>query len=249
MVNPAMLISAQQPASSPSQDERLPDSSRPFGPCPRCNRHSSFTLQHSWPVTFDHRRKIVGVSQAEPVVNERAALLGCQGCRQGVVVVEERCLNGVPVRKGAKSGTESWSGIHWWPMPGTQRGSDDVPVAIADAVAEGYRCLAAQAPRAAVVMFRSALALIVDERASETAKAKKSLYAQLKQMAQDKDLDAALGDFADHIRVVGNAGAHPSTLDPVAMDEAAELAEFISHMLAYLYIMPAKVQRSRARRS
>ena len=173
---------------------------------------------------------------------------GCQGCHQGLVVVEELLLDGKARRKGATSGTVSWQGMHWWPSPGMQPGHPDVPGAIAEAVAEGSRCLAAQAPRAAAVMFRSALALIVDDRASDAAKAKKTLYGQLKQMADDKDLDAALGEFADHIRTVGNAGAHPSTLEPVSMEEATELAEFIGHMLGFLYILPAKVQRSRAKR-
>ncbi|MEY9969604.1 hypothetical protein ABIA33_007693 [Streptacidiphilus sp. MAP12-16] len=239
MVNPAILVAAARQAPT-SHDEQLPDTDQPWGTCPRCDRQSNFSNLGSTAVTFDYSKLMTNrAGQPTPTETERVTVLVCQGCRQGIAVVEE---------KERESSRVRWRGMHWWPSPGMQPGNPDVPAAIADAVAEGSRCLATQAPRAAAVMFRSALALIVDDRGSAAAKAKRNLFDQLKQMADDKDLDAALGEFADHIRTVGNAGAHPSTLDPVSMEEATELAEFIGHMIRFLYILPAKVHRSRAKR-
>jgi hypothetical protein len=48
--------------------------------------------------------------------------------------------------------------------------------------------------------------------------------------------------------VLGNAGAHPSTLAPVSMDEAEDLSRLLAALLEYLYVMPARVQRARAAR-
>ncbi|WP_405112673.1 DUF4145 domain-containing protein [Micromonospora sp. NBC_01405] len=149
---------------------------------------------------------------------------------------------------GANGGRVQWRGIHWWPTPGMTAPNPDVPVSVAGEVAEGSRCLAVQAPRAAVVMFRGALAEIVHDRGSETAKGKNTLFAQLKQMTDDGDLVPALSDWASHIRVLGNAGAHPSTLAPVSMEEAEELLRLVNALLDYLYVMPAKVQRARTAR-
>jgi hypothetical protein len=165
------------------------------------------------------------------------------------VVIEEGYLDGVPRRLAPKrGGMLTWRGMFWWPSPGMEQGDPDVPSPVSEAVAEGTRCLSAKASRAAVVMFRSALALIVDDRGSAAAKAKRTLFDQLKQMGVDKDLDGSLAELADHVRVLGNAGAHPSTLDPVSMDEATELAEFIAHLIKFLYVMPARVKRSKANR-
>ncbi|WP_438289531.1 DUF4145 domain-containing protein [Streptomyces sp. HUAS TT7] len=248
MVNPAVLAFAAQP-NPPGPTDRLPDSSHQWGICPRCDRQSNFSVAATQNLTFDYAHFTVRRDgPREPQVSERICVLLCQGCRQGVLVVEEIGANGVPKRLGGTSGTITWHGLHWWPSPGMQALDPDIPAGIADAVAEGTRCLAAQAPRAAAVLFRGALALIVEDRGSGAAKAKKTLFAQLKQMAVDKDLDSSLAELADHVRVVGNASAHPATLDPVSLEEAAELAEFIGHLLRFLYVMPARVQRSRAKR-
>lgn len=239
-------MSNPQPATAANAGRHLPDSSEPWGECPRCGRVSSFTNVGNAAVTYSYERFVGG---SAPDVDEQVSILRCQGCSQNVVVVEEVYLNGVPRRLGANSGSLTWRGMHWWPSPGMQPGNPDVPTDIADAIAEGVRCLSATAPRAAVVMFRSALALIVDERGSAAAKAKPNLYQQLKQMGVDKDLDGSLADLADHVRVIGNAGAHPSTLDPVSLDEATEVADFIAHLTQFLYVMPARVAQSKANRT
>jgi hypothetical protein len=80
------------------------------------------------------------------------------------------------------------------------------------------------------------------------AQGRHSLAGQLKQIAAEGALDATLTDWADHIRVLGNAGAHPNTLAPVSVDEAEELARLLPSLLDYLYVMPARVQRARADR-
>jgi hypothetical protein len=236
----------------PKSADALPDSDEPNGPCPRCGRASNFTVRMQAPISFN--RSITRAARDEVRHSEQqVSALDCQGCGQGIVVVEEKFIGGVTASEalegaGPERGRLQWRGIHWWPTPGMTPLSPDLPAAVADEVAEGTRCLAVQAPRAAVVMFRGALAEVVQDRGSAAAKGKDTLFAQLKQMTDDGDLVATLSDWASHIRVLGNAGAHPSTLSPVSMAEAEELLRLVNALLEYLYVMPAKVQRARAAR-
>ncbi|WP_229070832.1 DUF4145 domain-containing protein [Actinoplanes sp. DH11] len=201
------------------------------------------------PVTFNGKTTVFSGKGSSRDFDERLSILECHGCAQNIVVVEEKFIGGVAARDGAEfGGAIQWRGIHWWPTPGMTAPNPDVPVTVAGEVTEGTRCLAVQAPRAAVVMFRGALAEIVQDRGSATAKGKHTLFDQLKQMTDDGDLVPALSDWASHIRVLGNAGAHPSTLAPVSMEEAEELLRLVNALLDYLYVMPAKVQRARAAR-
>jgi hypothetical protein len=200
------------------------------------------------PVTYNGNTVTSAHGGSERDCDERVSILECHGCGQNVVVVEEKFIGGVAVRDGGSSGAIEWRGIHWWPTPGMRPSDPDLPAAVADAVAEGTRCLAVRAPRAAVVMFRGALAEIVANRGSPAAQGKHSLAGQLKQMADDGALDSTLADWTDHIRVLGNAGAHPSTLAPVSVDEADELVRLLTSLLEYLYVMPARVRRARAAR-
>lgn len=223
-----------------SGKDALPDSIDQSGPCPRCSRYSQFSnaSMKSQPLTFvepDSKQNLL----------ERVTVLLCHGCGQGVLVVEEAYVGGVAVRNGAGSGFVQWRGIFWWPSPGMQTSDPDVPARVGDVVAEGVRCLSANAPRAAAVMFRGALAEIVTDRGSDAAKTKRSLAQQLKQMAEDHSLDAGLADWADHIRLLGNAGAHPNEIESVTVEEAQELGRLIASMLEYLYRLPAQLRRRR----
>lgn len=232
----------------PKPADALPDSTEPNGPCPRCGRVSNFGRVGSLPLSFNSSVLIGPDNKSMRDHDEQVTVLGCPGCNQGVVVIEEKYVGGRAARSGGNSGVIQWRGIHWWPSPGMKATAPDIPAAVGEAMAEGTRCLAIQAPRAAVVMFRGALAEIVTDRGSATAQGKHSLAGQLKQMGSEGALDNTLADWADHIRVIGNAGAHPNTLAPVSIKEAEELARLLASLLDYLYIMPAKVRRARSGR-
>lgn len=231
-------------------DEALPDSTSPYGPCPRCGRLSNFTAKGNAPVTYDGGATMgLGGTQHEPTYDERLTVLQCQGCDQNVVVIEEQYVGGRRTRDGGtRSGLQEWRGVHWWPTPGMRPGNPDVPAAVSEAVAEATRCLAVQAPRAAAVMLRGALGQIVVDRGSPEAQKKPNLASQLKQMADEHSLDKTLAEWASHVRTLGNAGAHPNELEPVTIDEAHELSRLMAALLDYLYVMPANVRRARQAR-
>jgi hypothetical protein len=165
-------------------------------------------------------------------------MLVCQGCGEGSLVVEAR-----------KKISDSFSPLLWWPTPGTQQMDPAIPASIATAVGEGARCLSVLAPHAGVAMLRTALAQIVKDKGSETARAKNTLHAAVKQMVADGALWESFGDWATHIRQLGNAGAHQEAFDPVSMEEANDLFALVNQLLAFLYVQPAKVARARAQRT
>jgi hypothetical protein len=72
----------------------------------------------------------------------------------------------------------------------------------------------------------------------------------IKQIESLNSLPADIKDWAHQIRIFGNWGAHPDkdNLKEVDEDDVAEVYEFFEKYLVYMFIMPKKVQLSRAKR-
>jgi hypothetical protein len=209
--------------------ESLPDSGDLGGLCPRCGRIAAFELQG-------------GDVALKPNGSERAIVVKCMGCGDSVVVVERRTVV-LPDGRGV-----AYEGIHWWPFAGLGDLDPDVPVHVCSAYSEGMRALSVKAARAAVVMFRGMLAQVVADKGSTTAQAKNTLYAKLEQMSQEGSLHPSLVEWAQEIRLIGNAAAHPDALDPVSDEEAADLARLCRQLLSFIYEVPARIARNRAAR-
>lgn len=234
-------------SESNGDPDRLPDSSDPNGPCPRCGRVANFAVCFSGDITFRKDGTFAvghdGLRQRLPI--QRASILECSGCRDRIVVIEDRLQD---ARRESQSGMISWQGIHWWPIPGTVGFSEDVPERVIASFGEGIRCLSAGAPNGAVAMFRTAMTWIVLESGSEAAKAKADLRDRVKQMVADGGLTATLGDWVDHVRLYGNAGVHPDVYGDVSLEEASEVARLVATLTELIYVTPAKIARRRAER-
>lgn len=232
---------------SPHDPDSLPDSSDPSGPCPRCGRASNFSGVDSVPVTFvkDGRYAVMPGGEHHRLDEERVTILECQGCRDRVVVVEEKLTGG---RRDGDRGAVTYRGFHWWPTPGGSSPGPDVPDSVADAFSEGMRCLSANAPNGAVGMFRTALSYMVEDRGSEKAKGKSALKDKVKQMVIDGGLPPSLREWADHVRLYGNAGAHPDLFGDVAVDEATDVSELTRTLIEVVYVVPANIARRQAER-
>jgi Domain of unknown function (DUF4145) len=190
----------------PKPEDEPPDSTFPYCPCPRCGRLSNFTCIASAPLHYSGERAL-GRAGDDRLFDEQVSVLACQGCRNNIVVVEEELVGGKRRRDGFKTGGIcQWRGVHWWPTPGSTPADPDVPQVVANTIAEGLRCLAVKAPRAAVVMFRGALAEIVSDKGSPDAHTKRNLAQQLEQMKADGDLDRTIAEWAAGVRIIGNAG-------------------------------------------
>jgi hypothetical protein len=161
------------------------------------------------------------------------------------VVIEDELVGG---SRGGGAGQITWEGVYWWPTPGAQSIGPEVPATVAGAHAEGVRCLSAGAPNGAVAMFRTAMTWIVDDKGSTQAKAKGDLKDKVKQMVADGGLTATVGSWIDHVRLYGNAGAHPDLFGGVSLDEAKDVARLTETLIELLYITPAKIARRQAGR-
>jgi hypothetical protein len=167
------------------------------------------------------------------VGQEYLEIFQCQNCHKAIVVVEQVSGAGGP-------GGEV---LHAWPALGAADLDAAVPANVADSYLEGVRCLGASAPNGGVAMFRNAIAYMVEDKGSVEAKSKADLKAQIKQMIAEGGPLGALGDWADHVRLFGNAGAHPNLFGAVTQDEAEEVLRLVRMMIELLYEVPARIAR------
>lgn len=158
-------------------------------------------------------------------------MLRCMGCQGTSVVIEAEIGDQYGMKPVQYYPTDHLADVH------TGAG---VPAEIINAYSEGARCLSVQSPNAAAAMFRTSLAQIVQDKGSVDAKKQKTLNLAIKQMVTDRTLWEDFGDWADHIRDTGNAGAHGEAFDPVSMDQATDLKKFARELINFLYEQPAR---------
>ena len=225
----------------PEQNEGLPDSSRPSGLCPRCEKQSSFECIGHLPVTFDGGYLVERNGTQTPTHSDRASVLICRHYKQGITVLEEQWVGENPRREGLKSGgTISWRGFHWWPQPHSNL-HPAVPEQIRDAFHEAALALGANCPRAASVMARRTLEGIAAERGESTG----SLAEKLKQLSEKGVLHPTLSDWSTEVRLVGNSGAHFDPIDKVTIEDARQLIDFIRELARYIYVLPHELNARR----
>lgn len=119
-----------------------------------------------------------------------------------------------------------------------------IPVEIRKDYEEALKCKSISSHRASCAMFRRAL---------QGALLQKGADAKLDLIKQIESLDVLpkdVKDWAHQIRIFGNWGAHPDkdNLKDVGNDDVAEVHDFMSKLLLYIFIMPEKVKLSRERR-
>ncbi len=231
-----------------SNPDSPPDTNDPTGICPRCARTSNFDLLGSVALTFGTSYGITPGGSREPDVLDRVSALVCTGCRQATAVVEEQWIGDHPARNGiGRGGVQSYRGVFWWPPPASTDLDDSIPLALRDCYSEGMRCLAAQAPRAAVAMLRRTVEALVVDRGGESAQKAldTNLAKALQVMADEHTLDATLAGWAHEIRLLGNVGAHFDPIRDVDLPEAQDLGKLTRQLLHYVYELPAGIQRKR----
>jgi hypothetical protein len=246
-VNPA-LLGEHTVKPVPTDPDRLPDSTDPSGPCSRCGRVSNFEAIASVPVTFDRSSGMILRDERggyELDHHQQVSVLQCRGCGDCVVTVEDKLVGGV---RGGQSGYVSWEGIFWWPPAGARTVGQDVPAEIARSYDEGMRCLSAGAPNGAVAMMRNTLAFIVQDKGSATAQAKGDLKDKLRAMVSEGTIHPNLDGWVTHVRLYGNAAAHPEQFGEVSAEEAQDVARLVHTLLELLYVLPGNIVRRQAER-
>jgi hypothetical protein len=115
---------------------------------------------------------------------------------------------------------------------------------ILDDYNEALKCKSIGANRASCAMFRRALQ---NSLVALGADPKLDLVKQINSLPS---LPADVKDWAHHIRILGNWGAHPDAdnLKSIDANDVLETHDFISKFISYMFIMPAKVKLAREKR-
>lgn len=218
-----------------SSNEELPNANSKKGRCTRCRAVAVFTVGET--------EILSEYSLGGRDVRELANALTCHGCNGKMIVVSRETW----AQEGM--GVESEEFVLYFPALGAGILDISVPEKIASCFDEGQRCLSVSAFRAAVVMYRGALAEFVVDKGSEKAAGQNALFDRLKVMAEEDDLHPTIIEWAGSIRVLGNEGGHPEKYDPVAKDEAHEIGNLTRYLIEIHYEMPARLARARGKTS
>jgi len=134
-----------------------------------------------------------------------------------------------------------------WPPLGLQPAHPSVPAPVGADWYEAHLCQSVGAFRAAVAMARRAVQGIAIEQGAKG----NTLNAQLKDLGVTATVHPMLIEWADHIRLLGNSGAHPGAdgLETVSEEEAAEVVRFLDELLRWVYELLAETEAARAPRS
>jgi hypothetical protein len=119
-----------------------------------------------------------------------------------------------------------------------------VPDGIAQAFAEAARALAANCPRAALVMARRTLEAVAVDKGQTSG----SLAERLRALSATGALHPSLADWATEVRLAGNLGAHFDPMTTVSCDDAKAVLLFVKELMRFLYELPAQLARARATR-
>lgn len=224
----------------PELHDGSPDSHKPAGLCPRCGKQSSFEVIGSLPLTFDGGRAMLADGRQQPTYKDRCSVLICRHCNQGTIVAEEQWLGDSKANDSIRTGTVSWRGFHWWPLPNTQL-HNAVPDVIQSAFKEANTAILAGCPRAGAVMARRTLEAIATDQGEE----KGPLAKRLDALISAGKLHPSLAGWAKEVRLIGNTGAHFDPIKDVSDTDAKQLTAFISELLNYIYIMPFELEKRR----
>lgn len=128
--------------------------------------------------------------------------------------------------------------IRVWP-PQVASPPDHVPDRILDFYREAHDALHAGAPKASLVMARSAIQLT----ARELGAPKGSLKSELEWLKDNDKIAKELYGVADSIRLFGNEAAHPDPDELVAItgDDAEQLISFLETLLQYVFTLRAEL--------
>lgn len=145
----------------------------------------------------------------------------------------------VQVREDWGGGYESDPPGIYYPSP--RRLSLAVPREIQAEYSEARKCFDAKAYRAAVVMVRRTLeGTCVDQGAT-----KKTLAANLQEMKESGKIDGVLAEWANLLRITGNAGAHFGK--EVTAQDAEDALDFAEALIDHIYVLRARFDEFKAR--
>lgn len=131
--------------------------------------------------------------------------------------------------------------LEWIPSKAEDHQFSDVPESVADAANEAYKCFSVQAYRASVIMARSVLEGIANEKISEPFKIRKNgekydktLKEKINDMVTEGVISRGLGDKAAVITEMGNSSTH-NVFEEITESDAAGTLNFLELVIQEVY--------------
>lgn len=128
--------------------------------------------------------------------------------------------------------------INFYPLPV----DISAPYGVPDEMARAYRSarrflkMGKDADyEAACVMARRGIELAVNDMGGEG----KNLFQKIENLEKRRLIPPAMRDWAQHLREIGNIGAH---VDEATKEDAEQAVYFAEMLFTYLYTLPAKMQ-------
>lgn len=128
--------------------------------------------------------------------------------------------------------------------PQDRRLSDLVPSELRESHDEARRCMSAKAYTATVVMCGRTL----EGACKAQGVTGRTLQESLDRLRDQGIIDGRLGDWADTLRGVRNAAAHFND-DNITRQDAEDALAYSEALLDYLYVLKARFEAMKARRS
>lgn len=139
--------------------------------------------------------------------------------------------------------------VEWIPSRAEDHSFADVPKRVASAANEAFRCFSIQAYRSSVIMARSVLEGIANEkirhRSKTTSKGKefdKGLTEKIKDMEDEEVISKKLGDKASAIKDIGNNSTH-SIFQEISKEEASIVLDFLDLVIQEVYTQEAQLKK------
>lgn len=139
--------------------------------------------------------------------------------------------------------------LQWIPSQAEDHQFSGVPENVAAAANEAFRCFSIQAYRASVIMARSVLEGIANEKISASykmnskgEKCDKTLKEKIKDMVKEDIITRKLGEKASAIKDVGNSSTH-NIFEKITKIDAASTLAFLELVIQQVYTQEAQLQQ------
>lgn len=139
--------------------------------------------------------------------------------------------------------------VEWIPLRADDHTFVDVPKRVASAANEAFRCFSIQAYRASVIMARSVLEGIADEKIrapfrtnSKGKEIDKNLTAKIKDMKDEEVISRELGNKASAIQNIGNGSTH-NIFQEITKEDASIVLGFLDLVIREVYTEEAQLKK------
>jgi predicted RNA-binding Zn-ribbon protein involved in translation (DUF1610 family) len=177
----------------------------------------------------------------------------CPNCEEMVIgVFEATAINAAtsqrtPVSSAVDPLKLGWTLANSYPKPQPSKCPSDTPEDLKRIFLQAANALKRQDPDASGAMSRKVLDVSTQQLLGEESKNYKTIHDRINALASANRLTPDLKDWAHQLRIGGNDAAHDAA--PFTQEEADELLDFAELYLTYVYTLPERLKKRRAKKT